>query len=81
MSTWQTIQIKGRAYDCCSGCSPAIVAAYEKHGWGFVKQAINEKGYVEEISGLAEVQRRAEEAEQAMEDWSEDEEDGEGELM
>jgi ubiquitin-like modifier-activating enzyme ATG7 len=82
MSTWQTIQVKGRAYDSCAACSPTILAAYEKDGWQFVKKAINEKGYVEEISGLAEVQRKAEEAEKAMEDdeWDEDDE-GEGELI
>ena len=81
MSTWQTIQVKGRAYDCCSACSPRILEKYEKDGWEFVKRAINEKGYVEEISGLAEVQRAAEEAEEEMEEWSEEDEEGEGEMV
>lgn len=66
MSTWQTLQVSARAYDCCAACSPTIVAAYRKDGWDFVKKAISEKGFVEEISGLAEVQRKAEEAERAM---------------
>ncbi|CAK4025078.1 Ubiquitin-like modifier-activating enzyme atg7 [Lecanosticta acicola] len=84
MSTWQTIQVKGKAYDCCAACSPKILGAYEKDGWEFVKRALNEKGFVEEVSGLAEVQRKAEEAAQAMEgdeeeDWPDDE--GEGELI
>jgi ubiquitin-like modifier-activating enzyme ATG7 len=81
LSTWQTIQVKGKAYDCCSACSPTIVDAYQKDGWDFVKRAINEKGYVEEISGLAEVQRLAEQAEKEMEAWSEEEDEGEGELI
>lgn len=80
MSTWQTIQIKGKAYDCCAACSPSILQAYKKDGWEFVKKAITEKGYVEEISGLAEVQRKAEEAEAEIEDFD-DEEDAEGELV
>jgi len=82
MSTWQTIQVKGRSYDCCAACSPTILEAYERDGWDFVKRAINERGYVEEISGLAEVQRRAEEAEKDME-WDEEAEgeEGEGELV
>ena len=79
LANWQTMIIKGKAYDCCSACSPSIVGAYERDGWGFVKRAINEKGFVEEISGLAEVQRRAEEAEKDV-DWSsEGEEDLEAE--
>ncbi|KAK0302946.1 Autophagy protein 7 [Friedmanniomyces endolithicus] len=81
MSTWQTIQVKGSAYDCCAACSPKILEAYEEGGWAFVKRALVEKGYVEEISGLAEVQRRGEEAEAEMEEWSEGEEEGEGEMI
>lgn len=82
MSTWQTISVVGKAYDSCAACSPKILEHYEKDDWEFVKKAINEKGYVEEVSGLAEVQRRAEEAEKAMdledEEWDEE---GEGELV
>lgn len=84
MSTWQTIQIKGKSYDCCAACSPAILGAYEKEGWEFVKRAIGEKGFVEEVSGLAEVQRKALEAEKEMEGWSEEEDEGllgEGEMV
>lgn len=82
LSTWQTINVVGKAYDSCAACSPKILKCYEDEGWEFVKKAINEKGYVEEVSGLAEVQRRADEAEKAME--MEDDvwdEEGEGELV
>lgn len=82
MSTWQTINVNGKAYDSCAACSPTILSCYDKDDWEFVKRAINEKGYVEEVSGLAEVQRRADEAEKAMEleedDWDDE---GEGELI
>ncbi|RMZ27965.1 hypothetical protein D0859_07958 [Hortaea werneckii] len=81
LSTWQTIQVKGKAYDCCAACSPPIIDAYNKKGWDFVKKAITERGYVEEVSGLAEVQRKAEEAEAEIEDFDDEEEDGEGELV
>lgn len=82
MSTWQTIQVKGKAYDCCAACSPKILDAYQRDGWEFVKKAVNEKGYVEEVSGLAEVQRRAEEMDAEIEEWSDDGgEEGEGELL
>lgn len=84
MSTWQTLQIKGKAYDCCAACSEGIVRAYETDGWEFVKRALGEKGFVEKVSGLEEVQRLAEEAARAMEDDGEDdwpEEDEEGELV
>lgn len=46
-----------------------------------MRRCLVEKGYVEEVSGLAEVQRRAEEADKDVE-WDEsDGEEGEGELL
>jgi ubiquitin-like modifier-activating enzyme ATG7 len=74
------MQIVGAPYAHCSACSASIVAAYEKDGWAFVKRALSEKGWVEEVSGLAEVQRKAEEMEGDV-DWEEDDEDGDGELL
>lgn len=55
LSNFQNLVIKGNSYDCCSACSPQIIDAYKADGWHFVKRALNEKGYVEELSGLAEV--------------------------
>lgn len=75
LADWKTLTIRGQAYDCCSACSPTILSLYSKEGWGFVKRAINEKGYVEEVSGLAEVQRRAEELDNDVDWQSEGEED------
>ncbi|KAF5008836.1 hypothetical protein FDECE_4915 [Fusarium decemcellulare] len=83
VSTFQNIVIRGQSYDCCSACSPKILDTYRKDGWGFVKKALQEKDYVAELSGLAEVQRKAEEM-AAQVDWEEDDdlvEDGEGELI
>lgn len=83
LASFDNLLIKGPSYDCCSACSPRIVEAYEKGGWGFVKRALDEKGFVEEVSGLKEVQRRAEEADAEVE-WEESDaegEEGEGELL
>ncbi|KAI9875715.1 MAG: Autophagy protein 7 [Pleopsidium flavum] len=55
LSSYQNMVIRGRSYDCCSACSDKVVHAYRQDGWGFLKRALNEKGYVEELSGLAEV--------------------------
>lgn len=42
-------------------------------GWDFVQRALNEEGYVEELSGLKEVQETAE-ATLADIEWDEDSE-------
>jgi ubiquitin-like modifier-activating enzyme ATG7 len=55
LSAFQNVVIKGKSYDCCSACSDKIVDEYKGRGWDFVKQALNENGYIEELSGLAEV--------------------------
>lgn len=83
LSNFQNMMIHGRSYDCCSACSDKIVDAYRADGWEFVKKALNEKGYVEDLSGLTEVQKRAEQAVKDMELDEEDEfgEEGEGELL
>lgn len=83
LSTFSNLSIRGQPYDCCSACSDRIVERYRNEGWDFVKRALNEKGWVEEVSGLKEVQRRAEEMAEEVE-WDEDEGDdgsGEGELI
>lgn len=83
VSTFQNIVIRGQSYDSCSACSPKVLEAYRNDGWGFVKRALQEKDYVAELSGLAEVQRRAEEMAEHI-DWEEEDEsveEGEGELL
>ncbi|KAH7255515.1 uncharacterized protein BKA55DRAFT_725791 [Fusarium redolens] len=83
LPTFQTIVLRGQSYDCCSACSPKILDAYRRDGWDFVKRALNNKDYVAELSGLAELQRSSElMAEQV--DWEEEDgtvEDSDGEVI
>ena len=82
LSNFQNVVIKGKSYDCCSACSDKVTGAFKTGGWDFVKRAINEKGYVEDLSGLTEVQRAAEKAMTSMELSEDDDmEDGEGEMI
>lgn len=85
LSTFDNMLIHGPSYDCCSACSPKIVQAYDTEGWDFVQKALNEPGYVEDLSGLAEVQRRAEEASNDV-DWDDEDDqipdvEEEGEML
>lgn len=76
LATFQNMLIRGESYPNCSACSKPIIDAYNKSGYDFVKKALDEKDYVLELSGLAEVQRQAE-LMMAGADFDEDEEDGE----
>ncbi|WEW55615.1 Autophagy protein 7 [Emydomyces testavorans] len=62
LSTFSTVSITGQSYEFCSACSDNILQIYATDGWDFVQRAIDESGYLEEVSGLKEVQRVAEEA-------------------
>jgi ubiquitin-like modifier-activating enzyme ATG7 len=79
LSSFNTMHVVGQPYPQCSACSDAVVGAFDRDGWAFVHKALAEKGWVEEISGLAEVQRRAEELDADV-DW-EEEGDADGELL
>lgn len=57
LSTFENITVTGKSYTCCSACSEKVTRAYEDQGWDFVRNALNESGYVEELSGLKEVCR------------------------
>ena len=82
LSNFQNVVIKGKSYDCCSACSGKVTDAFRKGSWEFVKRALNEKDYVEDLSGLTEVQRAAEKAMANMElNEDEDIEEGEGEII
>ena len=85
LSSFTSMNIVGRSYDCCSACSDKVVDAYKQDGWEFVEKALNSKDHVEELSGLKEVQRRAEaaaaEIEAAFEEGDDDLEGSEGELL
>ncbi|CEL04356.1 Putative Ubiquitin activating E1 enzyme-like protein [Aspergillus calidoustus] len=73
LSTFENVSVVGRSYKCCSACSGNIINEYRKEGWNFVQRALNETGYVEELSGLKEVQETAE-ATLADIEWDEDSE-------
>ncbi|KAL1867544.1 hypothetical protein VTK73DRAFT_4096 [Phialemonium thermophilum] len=83
LSTFQNLVLHGRSFPQCSACSEPVLAAYRSQGWEFVKKALDDRQYVAELSGLADVQRQAELAASAVE-WSDDEgieEEGEGVMV
>ncbi|GAP83291.1 putative ubiquitin-like modifier-activating enzyme atg-7 [Rosellinia necatrix] len=71
LNRFQNLVISGQSYPCCSACSSPILSAYRNEGWEFVKRALENKEYVAELSGLAEVQRKAEALINAV-DWEEE---------
>ncbi|ANB14742.1 Atg7p [Sugiyamaella lignohabitans] len=67
---FDAMKIWGPSYDKCSACSEKVVEHWKNDGWEFVKKALNDPEYVSEISGLAELQRQAQELELGSMDWT-----------
>ncbi|KAM5469830.1 Autophagy protein 7 [Microsporum audouinii] len=66
LSRFNNVVVTGKDYPFCSACSSRILDLYLQDGWNFVKRAMNEKSYIEEVSGLKEVQRLADAAAEEM---------------
>ncbi|ODQ80585.1 hypothetical protein BABINDRAFT_160845 [Babjeviella inositovora NRRL Y-12698] len=68
LHSFENIKLTTANYPHCSACSVPILQKYEQEGWDFVKTCLNNYKYVEDVSGLTEVQRQAEAAVLAMEE-------------
>ena len=79
LRTFSNLKIAGPAYNHCSACSESIVHEYRRDSFGLVLRACNEKGYIERLSGLNQVQKTAMEAIADI-DWDEDEENGDSDF-
>ncbi|ORY64969.1 E1-like activating enzyme [Pseudomassariella vexata] len=73
LAEFRNIIIKGESYSSCSACSNPILSAYKSDGWTFLQRALEDKEYVTELSGLAEVRRQGDARDDEM-DWDEEEE-------
>lgn len=60
LGSFDSMKVTGCAYPSCSACSAAVRNEWKSQGWDFVRKALNDPKYVEELSGLAEVQRMTE---------------------
>lgn len=74
LGRFQSMLITGQAYDKCTACSQTVVGEYEKRGFEFLKQAFNENGYLEDLTGLSQL--HDESADMETYEWDEDD-DGE----
>lgn len=70
LSHFSNMLIVGSAYDQCTACSDIIIKHYKKDGIDFVKRAIKEPKWLEELSGLKQLHETAEALDHDC-DWSE----------
>jgi ubiquitin-like modifier-activating enzyme ATG7 len=76
LAHFTTILPVTRAFKHCTGCAPAVVEGYKERGYDLVRQACNDHVFLEELTGLAQMRREADEMEMLWVDEEEEEEEG-----
>ena len=75
---YQPLLVSAVAFDKCTGCSDAVVAAFRARGMEFVFSVLADTGCLERLTGLDKLQAEAEAAIAAWEADAVDGEDGDG---
>lgn len=61
ISKFQTLQIVGQSYDCCTGCSKKVIDEYHKSGYEMLYKIFNDSNYLTNLSGLDKLYQQSEE--------------------
>ncbi|EJS43396.1 atg7p [Saccharomyces arboricola H-6] len=69
------LKLETPAYEHCPACSPKVVEAFADLGWEFVKKALENPLYVEEVSGLSQIKQEVELLGNDVFEWEGDESD------
>lgn len=68
LGSFESMKITGPAYPSCSACSSAVRNEWKNRGWEFVKDALNNPKYVEDLAGLTEIQEMTEQLDFGLSD-------------
>jgi len=72
LSHFTNVLVFANAYDKCTACSLSVIEEYKNHGFDFLLQVFNNPTYLEDISGLTQLQK---EAQNISIEWDEEDDD------
>ncbi|KOG99232.1 Atg7p [Saccharomyces eubayanus] len=75
LNNFSTLKLETPAYEHCPACSPKVIEAFTESEWEFVKKALNDPLYLEEISGLTLIKQEVEQLGNDVFEWEGDESD------
>eukprot|EP01047_Picozoa_sp_COSAG01_P052865 COSAG01_NODE_5603_length_4152_cov_6.246237_1_plen_719_part_00 len=75
VSDFSNMILAAKPFNCCTACSNTVRQEYRDRGVTFVLEALQKPAYLEELTGLAELQRRAAEADLDDMSWDSFDED------
>lgn len=75
LHNFDLLKLSSKNFKYCSACSIKVLEEYELNGWEFVKTALSDSKYLEELTGLNKVHEEAENAALLMDELDIDSED------
>ncbi|CCD23999.1 Atg7p NDAI_0C03390 [Naumovozyma dairenensis CBS 421] len=72
LNRFTTLKLETPAYKYCSACSVAVIEECKKDDWEFVKKALNNRDYVEKLSGLYQMKQNIDIMDQELFEWEDD---------
>ena len=74
LHNWSNTLLSAQPFNGCTACSDIVRKEYRTRGFDFVAEALQQPEYLEELTGLAQLKRDANEADMDMEWLSDDDE-------
>lgn len=68
LHNFELMKLSSNNFKHCTACSNIVVETFKNEGWEFVKNALNNATYLENLTGLKEFQEQAEKAAELMEE-------------
>ncbi|ANZ74180.1 BA75_00750T0 [Komagataella pastoris] len=69
LHNFETSKLEANNYEYCSACSIQVLNEYKSRTWDFVKDALNENNYLEDLTGLTKVKQESEIAEKKIQEF------------
>lgn len=74
LHNWSNTLLSAQPFNGCTACSDIVRKEYRTRGFDFVAEALQQPEYLEELTGLAQLKRDANEADMDM-DWLSDDDE------
>ena len=75
LSNWSNMLLSAQAFNSCTACSNIVRKEYRTRGINFVIEALQKPEYLEEMTGLAELKRKAQLAADEMDAMMDDDDE------
>lgn len=69
LHNFELLKLNSNNFKCCTACSVSVINEYNERGWDFIKNALDDDDYLENLTGLKEFHQEAENAALLMDEF------------